>query len=208
MRVATINNTFNLFNCDKGNERVESHNYAPAYARVFNTVTPTSLLEIGVQRGRSIAAWKRLFPEARIAGLDFADVLNVEDGYKGLFPRVPALDTWELYQGDSTLAETAASIDGTFDVIIDDGSHKWQDQVNTFKAFIDKCNDIYVIEDVFGTRHERFIRDAIKELGYMNIHTFDSILSDKVEYITGAGEVEFTFKFMVIIKDANRQLEG
>lgn len=208
MRVATLNNAFNEFNCDKGTNHPDKHSYAPMYARVFNTIVPTSLLEIGVKRGRSIAAWKKLFPEARIAGLDLEDVLNVDDGYVGLFPRAPALDTWELYRGDSTLAETAASISGTFDVIVDDGSHRWEDQLNTFKSFIGKCNDIYVIEDVFGTRHERFLRDAIKELGYLNLHTFDSTLSAKVEYITGAGEVDFTFKTIVIIKDADRQLAG
>lgn len=208
MKVMTVNAVLDEFGCDKGTKHPHAHGYGLAYARVFSTVTPTSLLEVGVQRGRSIAAWKKLFPEARLAGLDYTDVQNINDGYYGLFGRVPPLDTWELYRGDSTLKETADSIPGNFDIIIDDGSHRWQDQVNTFKNFIDKCNHIYVIEDIFGTRHERFIRNAVKEMGYTNIHTFDSRITDQVEYIQDQGKVEFTFKFMVIIKDANRQLAG
>lgn len=204
----TITDIFNKYNCDKGTRHPEAHDYGPVYARIFNSMTAVdSLLEIGVKRGRSIAAWKDLFPQARVVGVDIVDVTTFEDGYLGLFPRCPAMDQWQFVQGDSTDPALAETIEGTFDIIIDDGSHLWEDQFKTFTAFKDKFTQIYVIEDIVGARHERFLRDQIKKLGFTNIYTYDSALEIQVEYVVGRGPEKVRVKTMAIVKDAERQLE-
>lgn len=210
MRTATLNNAFDLYNCDKGTRHPDAHRYAPAYARAINAVGDdiSSVLEIGVKRGRSIAAWKDVFPTARIVGVDIEDVFSIEDGYTGVFPRCPDPSTWEFVQGDSRSAETASKISGNFDMIVDDGSHNWHDQFETFKNFKDRFNKIFVIEDIVGHRHERFLRDSIKTLGFTNFVTFDSHLEMDIEYIKGQGEQRVKALMMVIFKNADVQLAG
>lgn len=209
MDTRLFNDTFDHFNCDKGTNHPESHHYGHMYGRVFRTIgTPSSLLEIGVQRGRSIAAWKRLFPEARLVGVDNRDVFTINDGYAGLFPRCPDPSTWEFVLGDSREPDIQTKVTGNFDVIIDDGSHLWHDQVATFRNFMDRFEKAYVIEDIVGARHEQFIRDALTSSGFTKFFTFDSNLSFEIEYVAGQGKENVKAMAMVIFKDVNMQLAG
>lgn len=206
MDTATINAAFNLHGCDKGTQHPRAHHYGPVYARVFRGMTGvSSLMEVGVQRGRSIAAWRVLFPQARIVGIDSVDVTTVDDGYVGLYPQCPPIGNWEFVQGDSTDPETSTRVNGNFDIIIDDGSHVWEDQLKTFTNFKDRFDQVYVIEDIVGPRHERFLRNEIKKLGFTNLFTYDSRLQIEAEY--GTRKENVIVKMLVIVKDADRQLE-
>jgi SAM-dependent methyltransferase len=93
------------------------------------------VLEIGVGHGGSLQLWKRYFGKhARIFGLDI-------DG------RCKACE--EEHIGILISDQASPPVLGALDVVIDDGSHRPDDQVASFKALWPQLNPggIYLIED-------------------------------------------------------------
>jgi len=146
-----IRHAFNQASTDKG----FSHEYEKHYAKDFKEYTPDSLLEIGVKRGESLAAWSILFPSSKIAGLDIE-----ESAFK---PFNITFSNAKIIIGDSTKKETAATLDN-YDVIIDDGSHYYKDILKTFINFQNKFNKYYIIEDLMYK--QEFVVKLIQRMGF------------------------------------------
>jgi demethylmacrocin O-methyltransferase len=88
--------------------------------------------------------WRELYPEARIVCFDlFQDPNNITK------QEVEALGV-EAIQGDQGYTQDLARIPGTFDVIIDDGSHRSDHQILSLNYLWDKVNPggLYVVEDL------------------------------------------------------------
>ena len=95
------------------------------------------ILEIGVQNGGALETWAKYFWNAKeIIGIDIdpkcAD-LNFDD------------DRIQVVTGDSKTVD----LDGTFDIIIDDGSHHSDDIIENWNVWWPKLNNggLYVVED-------------------------------------------------------------
>ena len=103
---------------------------------------PIRLLEVGVLRGASIAAWLEWLPEAQITAIDTFERAAPESVPVLNDPRV----SW--VRGDST---QPLELPGLFDVIIDDGCHEHDAQRATFENLIRflKPGGVYFIEDVW-----------------------------------------------------------
>jgi hypothetical protein len=102
---------------------------APLWTRVKR------VLEIGVDHGGSLQLLARLFPAAKIVGLD----IN------------PACKEYEENRisvtiGDQCDINLLESL-GEFDVVIDDGSHDLQHQSTSFRTLWPKTKMVYLIED-------------------------------------------------------------
>lgn len=122
--------------------KVES--YFEVYDRYFapRRGKPVKLLEIGIDRGGSIAGWKKYFgePELDYTGLDINPDCTrfARDGVK-------------IVIGDqmdrSLLAEIAKA--GPYDIIIDDGGHVTGQQIVSFEQLFSAVRDggLYVVED-------------------------------------------------------------
>jgi len=132
---------FDKHDCDKG---TRGHGYDRVYEPIFQALRdePIRLLEIGILRGQSIAAWLDYFPRAMIVGLDTFE--RVPAGKIAILkhPRV----TW--HECDST--KGPPDMPAGFDVIIDDGLHTPAAQRATFAGFMPllKERGAYFIEDV------------------------------------------------------------
>src|SRR6266511_5188315 len=106
---------------------------------------PIRLLEIGVQNGGSLEIWDQYFPNARkIIGCDI-DPKCATLRYRS--PRIA------IVTGNANSDECEAEIlqhAPSFDVIIDDGSHKSSDIVRSFARYFPYLDDngIYVAEDL------------------------------------------------------------
>ena len=74
-------------------------------------------------------------------------------------------DRIHLVIGDSTSWESYSSIPNDIDIIIDDGSHKPQDQFSTFQQAFNKLTDggLYIIEDV---RDIESLSSLLKEINF------------------------------------------
>jgi hypothetical protein len=102
-----------------------------------------ALLELGVDKGDSLAMWRDGFPEATIVGVD----IEIPD--LGLGPRV------HLVNGDQRDGELLAEIRRSFapegfEVIIDDASHQGAHSARSLQAlFVEhlRPGGLYVVED-------------------------------------------------------------
>lgn len=132
-----------------GSDKDECHSYGPVYDRLYplpKRAEVKALLEVGVQSGRSLMAWEKTFPNATVYGMD------LEDRLEGIGPRTRAIiaDATKpqmFRQGMQRLKIKK----GTLDLFIDDGSHRFVDQLAT--AFLARPfltqDATLVIEDIY-----------------------------------------------------------
>ena len=172
----TIAAAFSQYGTDKGPRR---HNYQQAYASIFSSWTPESLLEIGVLEGASLAAWKSLFPDAAVHGVELRDK-----------PLIEAAREIPVFRGDSTNTEFInTTVTTEYDVIIDDGDHRPDVMWKTFLNLENKWKKHYVFEDVCLEENEKLIRRRLNSKGYRKIHTWNSSFNDPKTNLRGVVQV-------------------
>ncbi len=104
-----------------------------------------SILEIGIQNGGSLEVWGKFFPKAeRIFGIDI-DPKCAQLKYDN--PKI------RVFVADATKQDSLKKIGLkplSFDIIIDDGSHKSGDVIRTFCLYYPllKEGGLYIIEDL------------------------------------------------------------
>ena len=117
--------------------------YLDAYELFFGRLANTEidLLEIGVESGGSLKMWHEFFPKAKITGIDID-----KECRKFACERIEII-TGD--QGDRGFIEEFAK-DKSFDIVIDDGSHKVEHQRSCFKRLWNtvKSGGFYVVEDL------------------------------------------------------------
>lgn len=139
----TLTEIYNKYKNYNGGDKGTSHSYIDIYE---NLLTPLrnnniSLLEIGVYRGHSMMLWKEFFINGKIFGIDInKNRLEFKD------------DGFIVVEGDATKEQDINNFfhDMTFDIIIDDGSHKLKDQIASYNILYNKLNPngLYFIEDI------------------------------------------------------------
>lgn len=99
--------------------RAEGHSYGDFYAQLFSKFDRDSeihILELGVQNGGSLCAWKEYFPNATVWGVDIVDVLD--DAHRATMRNKGI----KFIHSDLTLC-LGQFQDIKFDIIIDDSDH-------------------------------------------------------------------------------------
>jgi hypothetical protein len=144
---------------DKGT----AHDYLPTYERFMDRTEGVTLLEIGVLFGHSIAMWEEYLTDSTVIGLD------VDISQLWFLPE-------RVYQCDGTDAAAVEALlpDMTFDYVVDDGSHRWWDQIMSFDVFAPLMNPggRYFIEDIAGDDALRYITGHLDELD-MDYEVYD-----------------------------------
>lgn len=156
-----IRDAFDTHRTDKG----FSHSYERWYAKVFEKFTPNSLLEVGIYNGRSLSAWRQLFPFCKLSGADIKEI-PFDSGYLNF-------TDCDIITGDSTNPEFINKLADSYDVIIDDGSHHYKDIMKTFYNLRNKFTKAYIIEDAMYKQD--FLVWFIKRLGFNNVEVYDSM---------------------------------
>lgn len=130
-----------LFGSDK--QRPGEHSYGATYDASFRPFRykKIKILEIGLLTGASLLAWRCYFPFATTIGID----IEPKPEMAGSRTRIYTAD-----QSSAVDLAMVAAKEGTFDIIIDDGSHQNEHQIFTFYQLFDSLRDggVYVIEDV------------------------------------------------------------
>jgi precorrin-6B methylase 2 len=148
-RAEVVQCMFRRWGADK--DAVE-HNYVDVYAEIPEDIK--SILEIGVSIGSSMLAWYDLFPLAEIYGVDI-DLSKITQERK----QVRNLPRIHLIQNDATSHTILAQVPTHLDLIVDDGSHKTQDMLQTWRLLGSRAST-YIIEDV-----ENFQIPLLAEIG-------------------------------------------
>ena len=111
------------------------HSYKHVYEQILGN--PSSIMEIGIQRGGSILTWLHAFPNAQVIGVDCQKTVNI---------------TAPRYTEYITNAYTPAFLQMVppQDIIIDDGSHAYNDILFVCKHYpkLLKKGGKLVIEDI------------------------------------------------------------
>ena len=135
---------------DKGTAHSYIENY---YNSRFENIRfkKLTILEIGVSTGLSLEMWCEYFPNSNIIGVEIDKI-----------DYLPSNSRIRIIEGDATHSKTFNSIEN-LDIIIDDGSHVFTDQIFTFAILYHKLNKegIYIIEDV---RNLDKVRSLFKRL--------------------------------------------
>lgn len=173
---------------NKGQRRVKgawpsvAEVYEPYLAPIRDAAT--SVLEIGVKRGGSLLLWKEYFPNAQVIGVD------IKPDLEGLAEDRIAIRIGD--QGDQAFLASLIAEAAPFDLVLDDGSHQFDDQRDTLLALWPhvKPGGIYVVEDVHtsyrpkysgGLGHEgTFMEFAKRFLDDVHVkeHKSDTTLAD------------------------------
>jgi hypothetical protein len=150
---------------------VFAHHYTPIYDGLFKSRRKEvqKVLEFGIgfdsykrmshvpdyKGGGSLRLWEEYFPNATVYGADIVTDSFINEG---------RIKSFVCDQNDeSSLKELALQIGGGFDFIVDDGSHKPENQIRTAKVFLPllKKGGVYSIEDVGSY----YMDKIVKELG-------------------------------------------
>jgi hypothetical protein len=140
----------NHYGSDKGNRAFGRHYYTRIYHQFFAHLRhlPITLLEIGLQHpsdhreavAPSIRMWRDYFPNARLIGFDIDDFSSV------------SLSNCQVLQGDMSSREDLSQLLalGSFDIVIDDGSHASAHQQIALASIFPHVapGGLYFIEDL------------------------------------------------------------
>jgi len=181
----------NIF-CNRGTDKA-FHAYAPVYSIIDPGIK--SMIEIGVFRGQSIAAWTDIFTKARVYGIDVS-VNTSSMPYPvydtSMFPMV------KLIQADATRFNYNL-LNDTFDLVVDDGSHHLEHQIDTWKRLWLLLNPggYYIIEDVLPENADKFLEQLEYLIGVVG---YDP--KDKAEVLdTGSDKNEYN-RVVKVVKSA------
>jgi hypothetical protein len=137
----------------RGRDTIKWEHYLEAYERHFREFVNRKpvVLEIGVMQGGSLQVWKEYFgPGARIIGIDVNPAA----------PRYaePGIEIRVGSQGDRAFLEDLARQCGGFDIVIDDGSHRMEDQKTALETLWPhlRIPGVYLCEDVHTSYFTRF----------------------------------------------------
>ena len=136
-------------------DKVKGHHYGVAYDKLFSLFdrnAEINILEIGTQRGGSLAAWREYFPNAKITGIDIVDCVTEENKREDIDYVICDVNKYET--------------DEMFDIVIDDGSHWLKDVVPSVYYFTRrlKPGGVMIVEDV--QNHEVYLPAIRNILSY------------------------------------------
>lgn len=106
---------------------------------------PVRLLEIGIQNGGSLELWSRYFPAAtRLVGCD------INDACARLIYDDPRLAVVVADANTDAAEEQIVSLAPSYEIVIDDGSHRSGDIIRSFSRYFPHLDDggLYIVEDL------------------------------------------------------------
>jgi hypothetical protein len=128
-----------------------AENYAARYHEHLQPIKdePIRLLEIGIggyddphAGGDSLRAWKDYFPNGTIYGIDIVDKKALEED---------RIHTFCGDQADPEFLRAVVAETGPLDIIIDDGSHRSRDVIQSFRILfphLKQDGGVYAVEDM------------------------------------------------------------
>jgi cobalamin biosynthesis Co2+ chelatase CbiK len=132
--------TFKKYQSDK----TGYHTYERVYSSLFeDRSVVNNVLEVGIHLGSSLRAWRELFPNANIIGLENnTERFFTEERILSMYVDQSIMETFDHFK--SVMRGTE------FEFIVDDGCHYLQETKDTFKQLLPllKVGGWFVVEDI------------------------------------------------------------
>jgi hypothetical protein len=178
-----------LFLQEHTDKASDCHHYSKYYEIFFEHLREdpnVSLLEIGIDSGYSLRAWRKYFTKGRISGIDVR-------GNYGYLLEEGCTATYIVDQSsENQLYDFRNQHASEYNIIIDDGSHEATDQIKSFEILFQglKPGGYYVIEDLLTSNdksrwgktasiYDR-IRQMVGEVSMNGKGSNDCLCSNKV----------------------------
>jgi hypothetical protein len=160
----------------KTDKASSGHDYLRHYEFYFQQMrsTVSRIIEIGGLDGASLRMWEEYFPAAEIVCVDIDPKVK---GFEGGRISVEIGNA-----GDASYLKTLRDKYLTADIVIDDGSHRWDHQRLAFRSLFPmvSAGGYYVVEDLHTSFEPNFSgQDEIP---------FIELLKDKVDYLNIRGK--------------------
>jgi ubiquinone/menaquinone biosynthesis C-methylase UbiE len=145
--MSTLKEIYSKYSTPEGKgDKGTIHSYMDLYQEHIVKKDQTSLFEIGICEGHSLAMWKEFLEDGEVWGIDI-DTSAIKFN----------LSNCTLIQGDATNEVIVSFLeDKRFDYIIDDGSHLINHQIKSFQLLFQflKEDGKYFIEDITSKNAE------------------------------------------------------
>lgn len=146
----------------KSDKSSDWHNYSALYHYMFSHLTevPMNIFEVGIYEGGSVRSWKKYFKNGEIYAGDVEQRCFVnEERIKSFYcdqDNPASIDSmWNILELKDIM----------FDIIIDDGKHEFQSNINFLLHSIHKLKNggIFIIEDLTIPTYNQF-ENIVSEL--------------------------------------------
>jgi len=150
------------------------HPYTPVYDKFFSSLRDKeiNIAEIGIEKNDSINIWRRYFSLAKIYGFEYNDDYIQKAKNQNLIDvTYEKIDVSKV----SSIQNTFQKIGIKYDILIDDSTHIFEDQIKIIQNSIEYLSEgsILIIEDIFRDRSEDdYQRDLEDVLKYFFSATF------------------------------------
>jgi len=158
------------------NRHGHRHAYTPVYCSLFAPLRnkPINFGEIGTAGGPSVVMWARYFSAANFFFYDrdqnFLDMCKSHGTPRSTFELMTVKE-------EESMRGVFEKVPGGYDVLIDDSSHEFEDQIRIIKTALPylKPGGILIVEDVFrDTPEERYsmeLQDIMDKLAFICFYT-------------------------------------
>lgn len=123
---------------------IKVQNYFEVYETFLSSRRdmPLKLLEIGIEKGGSLAMWKKYLPNASIVGIDILQGCKQRER--------EGIKVYIGDQSDPLLLSNVISNEAPFDIIIDDGGHHTNELIGSFMRLFPylRTDGLYIVEDL------------------------------------------------------------
>lgn len=150
--------------CPNNNDNgLHKHGYTPFYDMLFSSMRYNNILlaEIGIYHNMSMKCWRKYFPNATLYGLewnnDFIQKALSDNLYSTKYLCINVKD-------ENSIKQIFQSINRKFDVIIEDSTHVFEDQIRVINNVHQYINPggVLIIEDLFISEDEQRYIDELK----------------------------------------------
>ena len=164
-------------NIHQGGDRMKSiyHNYSNIYSKhLFSNINNEKqvIIEIGILTGIGLATWCDLFSNSNIIGFDidpsiFYNNLNNLKKLNAFTKTMPDIYSFDQYADNTELV--GKILNGRkIDIVIDDGCHKTDAIMNTFKVLLPFLSDNFKYFIDNSDVHSIFKKDYKFNIDYNN----------------------------------------
>ena len=155
--------------------------------RLFFTIRPKTktILELGISEGGGLLSMRDFFEKSYLWGVDIDKDTFVDS------ERIVKCD-WADQLKTKTLKKNAENFNTKFDLIVDDGWHHPESQINSLISYLPYLSQkgTYIVEDIVHYHYSKYFKKVVKiledkgfEVNYKNFDIKESEISDNLGYL-------------------------